>query len=174
MLHCVCCLHAICVCLCACMSECMCVWKGKGMTGCQVERRLMSLTQHLHHFITKSSMTNSSGVWQRWGRQEKKLWWEHWGHLNAANIALVMQHVCVTSNVTFTWCCRLCVIFRYGGVTVMAQPIDCHHHSTKGWWRRNVITWVTRKRKCLVTTQSIQPVKYESIVGREQWKPNQP
>lgn len=41
------------------------------------------------------------------------------GHLDAANIASVMQHVCVTSNVTFTWCSHPCVILRYGGVTVM-------------------------------------------------------
>lgn len=40
------------------------------------------------------------------------------GHLDAANIASVMQHVCVTSNVTFTWCSHPCVILRYGGVTV--------------------------------------------------------
>lgn len=43
-------------------------WLGGGggeMTEGQVERRLLSLTQHLSHFITKSSMTNSAGVWQR-------------------------------------------------------------------------------------------------------------
>lgn len=107
-----------------CMSG-VCVRKGKRMTEVQVERRLLSLTQHLSHFITKSSMTNSSSVWQRWGRQGRKKKKRssgdksRGGHLDAANIASVMQHVCVTSNVTFTWCSHPCVILRYGGVTVM-------------------------------------------------------
>jgi len=35
---------------------------GKGMTEGQVERRLLSLTRHLSHFITKSSMTNSTAA----------------------------------------------------------------------------------------------------------------
>lgn len=38
---------------------------GGGMTEGQVERRLLSLTQHLSHFITKSSMTNSAGARQK-------------------------------------------------------------------------------------------------------------
>lgn len=38
---------------------------GGGVTEGQVERRLLSLTQHLSHFITKSSMTNRAGAWQR-------------------------------------------------------------------------------------------------------------
>ena len=65
-------------------------------------------------------MTNSSGVWQRWGRQDKSWDKGSGGHPRAANIASVMQHVCVTSNVTFTWCSHPCVIFRYAGLTVMA------------------------------------------------------
>jgi len=71
-------------------SLCVCVRKGERMTEGQVERRLLSLTQHLSHFITKSSMTNSSGVWQRWGRQDKSWDESSAGHLRTANVALVM------------------------------------------------------------------------------------
>lgn len=111
-------LHFFCVgsllyaCVCVFMSVSACE-RGKRWQGARWS--LLSLTQHLSHFIIKSPVTNSSGNRQRWGRQEKSCDESGGGHLHVENTPLLMQLVCLTSKVTLTWRSHPCVIFRYGG-----------------------------------------------------------
>lgn len=72
-----------------CFSERECVWTGEEMTGGQVEWRLLSLTQHLSHFIIKPPVTNSSANRQRWGGQEKSCDESGGGHLDAGKRRII-------------------------------------------------------------------------------------
>lgn len=56
-------------------------WLGYRWQRSQLEWELLQLTQHLSHFISKTSMTNSFGVWQRWGRHDKSCEESRGGHL---------------------------------------------------------------------------------------------
>lgn len=104
---------------------------------------LLSLTQHLSHFIIKSPVTNSSGNRQRWGRQEKSCDESGGGHPGAESTASLMQLVCVTSNVTLTWCSHPCVIFRYGrgAVTVLQTPTVTTNTATPEWLQTENVWW---------------------------------
>lgn len=118
-------LHFFCVgsllyaCVCVFMSVSACE-RGKRWQGARWS--LLSLTQHLSHFIIKSPVTNSSGNRQRWGRQEKSCDESGGGHLDAENTPSLMQLVCLTSKVTLTWRSHPCVIFRYGGGSSPQTP----------------------------------------------------
>lgn len=90
--------------------------RGKRWQGARWS--LLSLTQHLSHFIIKSPVTNR----QRWGRQEKSCDESGGGHLDAENTPSLMQLVRLTSKVTLTWRSHPCVIFRYGVGASLQTP----------------------------------------------------
>lgn len=157
-------LHIFCVgslpyaCVCVFMSVSACE-RGKRWQGARWS--LLSLTQHLSHFIIKSPVTNSSGNRQRWGRQEKSCDESGGGHLDAENTPSLMQLVCVTSKVTLTWRSHPCVIFRYGG----------GHHHRPPHHRKRCYTWANANRKCWATTRSIQTVTYEAMCSGKASRP---
>lgn len=148
------------LCLCVCFDERERMWKGQEMTGSQVESPVADSTPFSFYY----QITRDKQLWQsaKVGPAGKELWWKRRRSPRCGKHPII--------NAT-------CVA-HFKSHPYMTQSSVCHfeiwqggHHHRPPHHQKRCYTWATAKRKCWVTTQSIQSVTYEAMCSGKASQP---